>query len=120
MLFVSFLIFQHMADLDMYHKNHLSILRFDNHFQANSSYLLVQKREAKRPLVSSPHHSVTFYFTVLSEPSQDSSLGHFLFYRPVRTVTGLIFDEGGTTFLEYIICHTYQIINTLLKFFSTS
>ena len=36
------------------------------------------------------HHSVNFYFTVLSEPSQDSSLGQFLFYRPVGTVTGLI------------------------------
>ena len=40
------------------------------------------------------HHSVNFYFTVLSEPSQDSSLGQFLFYRPVGTVTGLIkYDE---------------------------
>ena len=39
------------------------------------------------------HHSVSFYFTVLSEPSQDSSLGQFLFYRPVGTVTGLIIDD---------------------------
>ena len=101
----------------MYYKNHQSILKFDNHFPVNSSPC-TEKREAKKPLASCPHHSVTFYFTVLSEPSQDSSLGHFLFYRPVRTVTGLIFDEGGITFLKYIICHTPEIINMLLRIFS--
>ena len=43
--------------------------------------------------------SVNFYFTVLSEPSQDSMPGQFLFYRPVRTVTGLIIDEEELSFL---------------------
>ena len=62
----SFSIFHGMVDQDVPHRNEWLILKSDNHFPVN------------------------FYFTVLSEPSQDSSLGQFLFYRPVGTVTGLI------------------------------
>ena len=68
----------------------------------------------KSERLSSPakplHHSVNFYFIVLSEPSQDSSLGQFLFYRPARTVTGLIIDEGKhLCFQLYYIFYFYYL-----------
>ena len=56
-----------------YHKTHRSIARFDNHSPVISYILPFLKSE--RPKAS----------RLIA-----SSLGHFLFYRPVRTVTGLI------------------------------
>ena len=70
----SFSIFHGMVDQDVPHRNEWLILKTRGY-------------SASRQIL---HHSVNFYFTVLSEPLQDSSLGQFLFYRPVGTVTGLI------------------------------
>ncbi len=47
--------------------------------------------------------SVTFYFTDESEPSLVSSLGHFLFYRRVRTVTRLICEGKINSFTDSIV-----------------
>ena len=96
----------------MHCKNHLLILIFDNHSLVNSYYLLNIKTRGLRPLVEVLHHSVNFYFTVLSEPSQDSSHGQFLFYRPVRTVTGFIIDDEEELFvLNHIIRIYFKNIN---------
>ena len=56
-----------------YHKTHRSIARFDNHSPV-ISYIL--------PFVKSERPKASRLIA--------SSLGHFLFYRPVSTVTGLI------------------------------
>ena len=54
-----------------YHKNHRSIAKFDNHSPV-ISYIL--------PFVKSERPKASRLIA--------SSLGHFLFYRPVSTVTG--------------------------------
>ena len=83
--------FLYKADSDMHYKNHPSISKLENRFPLYSWLVSCNiKTEGCDAFRPSLHHSVNFYFTVLSEPSQDSSLGQFLFYRPVRTVTGLI------------------------------
>ena len=80
-----------VADWGISYKTNPSVVKFDNHFLANLYFLLGQKTRGQRPLVNyfitrsffilpscqnrhRTHHSVIFYFTVLSEPSQDSSL----------------------------------------------
>ncbi len=105
-----------MVDLDIHYRNHLLTLISDNH-SLIISYSLQCKNERFLPLVEVLHHSVNFYFTVLSEPSQDSSLGQFLFYRPVRTVTGLITDEAELSVLMYIIYLILMFYNYFLKIF---
>ena len=82
-------------------------------------HLLLNKRKKARGLSLSLqmlHHPVSFYFTVLSEPSQDSSPGQFLFYRPVGTVTGLITDEGGISSSYSIIYPRETFYNTFFKY----
>ena len=104
-------------------RTHYLIVKFDNHFLVIPSILLFyKKRETLKPLAKLLHHSVNFYFTVLSVPSQDSSLGQFLFYRPVSTVTGLIFDEGKHFCFQQYYMHksTYYQYIKLLNFYKTT
>lgn len=81
MLFVFYLIFPYMADQDNPYKKPPSILKFQNHFVVYSKIPLCRKDErlTKASRHQQLHHSVNFYFIVLSEPSQDSSLGQFYF-----------------------------------------
>ena len=120
MISVSFSIFRYTEDWGMHYKTIPSVLISDNHSLVNSfnfsplgnnsTRLSKKKRETFAASRNQLHHSVTFYFTVLSEPSQDSSLGHFLFYRPVRTVTGLINDE------EEHFCSYFYYIHLFYKY----
>lgn len=76
---VSSSVFLCMADLDISHKMNPSISESDNRFPVIAicppvSLRYVYKNERKNSSRFILHHSVSFYFTVLSEPSQDSSL----------------------------------------------
>ena len=75
MPFGSFLIFHGMVDPDVPHRNVMLILKSDNHFPVNSFFLLRRMQKTRGYSASRQilHRSVNFYFTVLSEPSQDSS-----------------------------------------------
>ena len=83
MISVSFSIFRYTEDWGMHYKTIPSVLISDNHSLVNSfnfsplgnnsTRLSKKKRETFQASRNQLHHSVTFYFTVLSEPSQDSS-----------------------------------------------
>lgn len=78
-----------------YHKTHRSIARFDNHSPV-ISYIL--------PFVKSERPKASRLIA--------SSLGHFLFYRPVSTVTGLILMKENFCFHLYYI-HNHPILQYL-------
>ena len=68
------------------------------------------------------HHSVNFYFTVESAPSLNSSLGQFLFYRWVSTVTQLIVRIFSYViiiciFIKFINGNKWQILLYFLSLF---
>ena len=79
--------FQNRRFLDTGHKRLASGGKFENH---NSYFISIVKVKAGgKPPRFRFHRSVNFYFTDESEPSLVSTLGQFLFYRRVGTVTRL-------------------------------
>ena len=100
-------------DWGMHYKTIPSVLISDNHSLVNSfkfsplgnnsTRLSKKKRETFAASRNQLHHSVTFYFTVLSEPSQDSST-----------------MKKNISVLIFIIYICSININTFLRFYRNS
>ena len=109
MLSVPFSISHDMVDLDTHDKIRPSISVSDNRFLVSSfvcsphSPFSKKKRETFSASRYSLHHSVIFYFTVLSVPSQDSS--HMM--------------KQNSSVLTFIIWRYLENIKHFIYFFHT-
>ena len=95
MLFSVSLRFLHLVDSDIFCKTPPIILIFDCHFPVKSFFLLSESKNGRSHNLPSIHFIFRSLFILSSCQNRHRThlFGHFLFYRPVRTVTGLINDE---------------------------